>query len=51
MVMHFRDLEHGAVCISCVGRTEDRIIEGNLEVSWKILEVGSTGAVSLCLIL
>lgn len=49
--MHFRDLEHTAVCISCVGCTEDRIIEGNLEVSWKILEVGRTGAVSLCLIL
>lgn len=51
MVMHFRDLEHSAVCISCVGRAEDSIIGGNLEASWKILEVGSTATVSPCLIL
>lgn len=51
VVMHFRDLEHSAVCISCVGRAEDSIIGGNLEASWKILEVGSTATVSPCLIL
>lgn len=44
VVIHFRDLERSAVCISCVGRAEDSIIGGNLEV-------GSTGAVSPCLIL
>lgn len=33
VVIHFRDLERSAVCISCVGRAEDSIIGGNLEVS------------------
>lgn len=49
-VMHFRDLEHSAVCISCVGRAEGSIIGGNLEVM-EDSEGGSTRAVSPCLIL